>query len=340
MSAMLLGPKTAILQQDLESDSALQDALTFLAVSFGIAFIAEIPLLPGGNNTELVFGILAIGSALGFVWNVVFVILAWKIVGGTLARKKVIVATSYFSGVSTIIFLSFYLCGVGALKALDPVQFERLILLGAPTDLKSGGVQIYNALASLGFVATFAWIFCIWGAYRKLMETSKVRSAVALFLFLISIPILVLGQYAMVALVMPPHVPSDLVGRWHSLTRQTDTNGITKVHTLDYSFFAPEFKMLPAGTYKLLERHGSSNGKCFSVATRTEFGQLVVLGPTVELTPQQGSETKDDQCTGKHSETPIDLGKAEYQYEITRQSPWQLCLSDRFGKFCLTPEKQ
>ena len=332
MTALLLGPKTAILRQDLESDSALQDALTFLAISFGITFIAEIPFLPGGSSKELVFGILAIGSALAFVWNVVFLILAWKIVGGKLAGKKVIVATSYFSGVSTIIFLSFYLVAVGALKALDPVSYEQVIATGSATDLTSGGVQIFNTLALLGLLATFAWIFCIWGAYRELMQTSRLRSAVALLLFAISIPVLVFGQYLMVVLVMPPNVPGDLAGKWLSLTRQTDASGITKVDELDYSF--------AAGTYRIQERHGSYNGRCLVLTTRIESGQMDVLGSTLDLTPRQRTQSTDDQCTGRHVDTPQERTKAQYHFEITRQPPpWKLCLSDRFGQFCLTPEK-
>lgn len=108
MAALLLGPKTALLQHDLESDRSLQRAMTFLAISFAIAFIAQIPFLPDGHSIELTFGILAIQSALAFALNVVLAIVVWKIVGGKLLWKKVVVVTCYFSGVSTILFLSVF----------------------------------------------------------------------------------------------------------------------------------------------------------------------------------------------------------------------------------------
>src|SRR5579872_3281658 len=140
--ALVVAPKTTMLQQDLDSESALRDAMTFLAVSFGIAFIAELPLLAEGKNKELVFGVLAISSALAFAWNVAFLALAWKMVGAKLSMKKVIVATSYFSGVSTLIFLSFYLIAAGTLRILDPVAYEQMIATGA-ADAGNAAIAVF-----------------------------------------------------------------------------------------------------------------------------------------------------------------------------------------------------
>jgi hypothetical protein len=344
MVALLLGPKTAILNQDLESESALQQAMTFLAVSFGIAYIAQIPFLPSGQNAELIFGVLAVQSALAFSFNIVMLILAWKIVGGKLAWRKVIAATCYFSGVSTILFTAFYLIAAGAFKTLDPEGYQQF-MSGVVTDpgdlLKSGGLQAFVVLFGVAFLATYAWIFSVWGAYRQLMQLSKLRSGIALLLFTAFSPLLLLVQVLMaatIALSRPPPVPHDLIGQWQIIGR-TQANGIASADILMFTFAAPPYKILPAGNYAMSEARGSTNGKCMVTDQRAEYGLIVVKGSTMVLTPTKRTDSAKNECTGKSWEVPTNLGKAEYQYKINPgPTGWTLCLSNRFGQICLTPK--
>jgi hypothetical protein len=183
MTALLLSPKRAILQLDLESDSALSAAFVFLAVTCTLAFLAQIPLLPAENDKELLFGFLAVSSALVFALNVAAVILVFRVVGAKVAGTKIVVMSCYISGVSTFIFLVFNLISAGTLKILDSVDF-RQVISGSNPNPTSGESMIYLALLGLGLVATCAWIFCIWGAYRELMQLSRLRSGIALSLFL------------------------------------------------------------------------------------------------------------------------------------------------------------
>ena len=344
LSALLPGPKTAILQQDLESDTALQQALTFLSVSVALAYIAQIPFLPSGQNKELMFGILAIQSGLVFALNVGMVILVWRMVGAKGQPRKILIASCYFSGLSTIIFLAFSLLGAGAYKILDPVGFQQMVSGAIPDPLdqaKSGGYQVYIGMLTLGFLATYVWILAIWGAYRQMLQMSKRRSAVAFLLFTMLSPVLILAQmlmaYSLALSRTTPAVPNDLLGVWQA-QRQSDVNGIHFSENLILSLKSPEFRMLTTGSYVMTEMRGSTNGKCIMSISHREFGRLLVQGSSLVLAPWQRIESTTDGCTGKTTETKKDPQKMEFQYQINRAATgWTLCLNNRFGQVCLNP---
>jgi hypothetical protein len=344
--ALLPAPKSAVLALDLESDSALEEAFTFLAVSFGIAFLAQIPFFFDKENKELLFGILAVQSALAFALNVLLAVLAWKVVGGKLKWRKVVAATCYLSGVSTLLFLFFSLVGAGAFKVLDGVGYQQVMsgnVADAAGMMASGGFRIFAFCIGFGLVATYVWIFVVWGAYRELMQVSKGRSAVALILFVLFSPVLFLVQMAMSATVAQsggPAMPDDLVGEWQ-LVQQSDSGGVHSARSMLYTFSPPRWKMMRAGEYFLTDIHGSANGKCLISTMKQEFGQVSVQGSTMDLMPARRTETKKDQCAGVTVEAATDLSKTEYHYKINQEaSGWTLCLNDRFGQTCLTPKKQ
>ncbi len=344
--ALLLGPKSAVLAQDLESDSAVGQALTFLAVSFGIAFIAQIPFLPDKGNKELMFGVLAIQSALSFALNVAIVILAWRIVGARLAWKKVVVATCYFCGVSTILFLCVYLIAAGTFKALDPVGFQQVMssTVADPLEMwNSNGYKAFWALIGVALIVSYAWIFCVWGGYRQLLQVTRLRSAVALSLFVVLSPLLLLVQLLIGATFAPsrtgPVVPTDLVGLWQR-SLQTESHGIHSSEVLGYSFAAPESRMAPTGLYFMVKANSWAEGKCLIQSGQKEFGRLIVQGSSLTLVPQQRTQSAGNTCTGKSTEAPMNLSKTEYQFKVNQQPDGAtLCLTVRFGQTCLSPRK-
>jgi hypothetical protein len=345
LAAMVVGPKTAILQQDLETDSALQQGLTFLAVSFAIAFIAEIPFFPKNQNTELMFGYLAIASGLSFILNVVLVIACWKLVGGKLAWKKLIVATCYFCGVSTILYLGFSLFALGAFKVLDPIGCQQMLTntITDPIGFWHGiGFRVFLFLNSLAMVATFAWIYTIWGAYRELMQVSETRSAISLLVFSLVSPCLLVIQALMMYSTFEPRttpaVPNDLAGEWR-LSKQADANGFHMDYELSYKFSQPILSVMPVGNYKMEARQKFTSQKCFAEFSQEEQGVLAVQGSGVTLSPYYQTQFTDDRCRGKRSQTRMPLTKNEYQYKIDHGvTGWTLCLSNRLGEMCLLPK--
>jgi hypothetical protein len=346
MTALLLNPKKFILEQELESDSALQQALTFLAVSFGIAFIAQIPFIHGGQDKELVFGFLAIVSALTFVLNVALLIFSWKIVGGRLAWKKMLVATCYFSSVSTLLSLAFCLLGEGCFKLLDPVLYQQVLSGITFPDtgeiFHSAGYVILLIFNGVACCAVYLWIVLIWGAYRQLMQLNKLRSAIALFVFTVFSPFLLLAQLLMTYVILPangtPPVPSEVIGQWQAGS-QREMNGFRTNYSVTYSFTEPRFKMIPAGDFKIEEKFSADSDKCSMTRTTNESGWAVVHGSVITLTPYFGYQLFKDGCSGRSWGSKVKLNKIEYQYKINQQpAGWTLCMSGRYGQFCLLPK--
>jgi hypothetical protein len=345
--ALLGGPKSAVLALDLESDSALEEAFTFLAVSFGITFIAGIPFLLERQDKELFFGVLAVQSALSFVLNVALVAAAWKMVGAKLTWKKVVAVSCYFCGVSTILCLLFWLVGAGVFKIMDGVgykQFMSGVVVDSAGLMNSAGLKSFFVFAVLGILATYVWIVCVWGAYRELMQVSKGKSAVALVLFTVLSPLLFAVQIAMGMTAtqsnQSPAMPTDLAGQW-ALEQQSDSGGAHSTRSVLYSFSAPKSKMETLGYYELKDTRASANGKCLITVVKEEFGTAHVQDPTIDLIPAKRTDSRTDECTGRTNEAALDLRTTEYRYKINKDaSGWTLCLNDRFGDTCLTPKKQ
>jgi hypothetical protein len=346
MVALFVGPKRAILQMDLESDSATQEALTFLAVSFGIAFIAQIPFFADKQDKEVLFGYLAVVSAFSFAMNVAAAIVVWKIVGGKKEWKKVVLASCYAVGVSTLIFLAGFLIGAGTFKFLDPVAYPQAMsgVITDPQSLQeSGGLKVYLALTCLALLATYVWIWCFWGAYRELLQLSKQRSAVALLLYMAVSPWLILVQmlmmFAIVQLRAGPAVPKDLVGDWQAGLKY-GTGETNTIETMEFKFGPPSLRMLPMGEFLMIHRKFVTTGKCLVVMTQMEHGNLFVHESTMELVPYERKEGIDDPCAKRVWENPTPFKNSEYQYKIDEKSvPWTLCLSSRIAELCLKPKQ-
>ncbi len=341
MIDLLRDPRAFVEKLDLDSDSVLQDALTFLAISFGLTFIAEIPLLPDKQNKEIMFGIAAVQAALGFVVSVVLLDLSWRIVRGKLSFKKFVIVTCYFTGVSTLLFLMLALVAWGVFNSLDPLN-AALMRNGTqpdPVDLmRSAGFHAFWILLALGLVATFIWIFRIWGAYRDLNQTSKARSAVAFTIYMLLSP-LILGLQVLMGSSMytaaPTPFPAELVGQWE-LTKENRTGEIATHH-------AVSFKFDPNGYYMTLDTLGTTNGHCYTMVNNGSYGHATVVGSALTLHVQKHTETTDNNCNGTKSETAKELINDVYQFSI-RPNPeaegQQLCLMGHFGETCLNPKKQ
>jgi hypothetical protein len=349
--ALIGGPKRTVLALDLESDSALEEAFTFLAVSFGVAFLAQIPLLAdmqgvfGKVDKTTLFASLAVLSALAFVLNVVLLAVVWKIVGATPAWKKIVAISCYFCGVSTILFLLCLLLGTGVFKMMNPVEYKDFWNgVDTPDPEDSMGFKLFAGFSLLGLVGSCVWIVCVWGAYRELMKVSKGKSAMALILFTTLSPLLLFAQYALVGNLMQPNqspaMPSDLAGQW-VLEQCPDSSGANSTHSVIYTFTAPESRSDPLGFYKLSDTGTSVEGECLITVTKLESGTAEVHDPTIDLTPVRRTESRADQCTGRTSEVHPQLGVSQYRYKINKDaSGWTLRLNNRFGDTCLTPKKQ
>lgn len=338
---LLSAPKAFVAKKELASPTAIKKALTFLAISFGLAYIAQIPFLPETQNKELMFGVLAIGSAFGFILNIAVLAFSWKIVGGKLGWKKYVVATCYFSSVSTLLFLGVSLLAGGIFNILDPVLYKQ-VLAGFVVDPDdwSIGYKASLIILGIGFLAVYAWILGIWGAYRKLNHLSRLRSGIAFTVFVMLSPLVFLVETFMGSSTFLQHyayepLPAELVGSWETM-RQTNFDGVLLTERVGYKF-VPE-RIYFSSDWKL-----SANGRCIKTTQYGAWGRVTVQGSTLILTSKQRTEIIDDKCSGKRSERPMEPRKTVevYQYQIHKNvKSWELCLNGRFGEICLTPNKQ
>jgi hypothetical protein len=339
---LVSGPKAFIARRDLASPTAIRKALTFAGLSFGLAFIAQVPLLAEKQDKEWMFGVLAIQAALGFLLNVAILALSWRLVGGRLAWKKFIAVTCYFSGISTLLFVGVSLLAAGAFNLLDSVHFKQM-LNGAALDpdelLASLGFRVYLVIVGVGLLAVYTWIFFIWGAYRELNRLSKLRSGIALAIFLTLSPFQLLIGLLMNASAVPLHpgtkptLPAELAGTWLR-KREATSGGVHSGELITYAFF-------PGDTYFIIATTGSTNGRCLRMTTRRERGRVTAEGSMLAFTPRERSEVTDDGCSGRKWEANLELAKEVCRYELHRRTTgWELCLAGRFGETCLTPGKQ
>jgi len=339
MIELLRNPREFIRKLDLDSDSAQQDALTFLAISFGLAFIAQIPLLPGKANPGILFGASAVIAGLAFVVEVALLALSWKIVGGRLSFKKFLIVNCYFTSVSSLLFLMVELVAFGVCQVLDPATAHAVFHgpMPDPVDaLRSEGVKALFLVLALGIVAVFVWIFFIWRAYRELNRVSKFRSAVAFVLFLVFSSIVLALQLLMGASLSPTTetpFPTELVGVWETPPPQGPSFPLYPTGVA-YSFD-------PQGYYHSIDSKAVSNGHCVTTTVDMEWGHASVKGSMLTLHPFSRTESIDGSCPGKKTEAAKNLTNEEFQFAI-RQSPegQQLCLMGRYGENCLIPRKR
>src|SRR5215471_4551402 len=339
MIELLRDPRGFIEKIDLDSDDALKEALTFLAISFGLVFIAEIPLLPQKQSKEILFGVSAVLAAVSFSVSVLLLLVSWKIVGGKLTFKKFVTVSSYFTGVSSLLLLIFTFLGVGIFNSIDPENAQLLRNDGwaDPVDLmKSAGYRGLWLAIGLGYVVAFIWIFRIWRTYRELNAVSRARSALAFLIFALLSPVAIalqLGMAASLSGATPPPFPAELAGQWE-LTRDSRSNDVA-VHN------AMMFHFDPKGYYVNLISKGTTNGKCYVMISDGSYGHATVSGSNLTLHVEKHTETTDDKCNNTKSEFAKDTINEMYQYTI-RQSPegQQLCLTGKLGEACMKPAKQ
>ena len=334
---LLTNPKRFVAQLDLESETVLQEALTFLAVTFGLSFIAQLPLIAQGQNKEVLFGVSAVLTAMGFVLNLLVLALSWKIVGGHIALRKVVVYSCYFGSVSTVIALACTLMGVAIFKGFDPAMASQVFGGVAPDSvdlMKSTGYLSFLGMFGIGLLLVFVWLFCVWGAYRELTGVGRLRSGIAFVIFVVLGTVSMMLQIVMAGSMSPASkttFPASLVGDWE-VRSVKQSNGTATSDIATYHFD-------PAGNYIIVASQGTSNGRCLTVVADNSFGHATVEGSSLTLHVQQHKEVVDDGCSGKKSETPRGTENQVYQFSLQQSREGQrLCLTGRFGEMCLAPK--
>ena len=340
---LLSGPKTFIAKLDFDAPTALQDALTFIAVSFGAAFLLGIPLLQDKQNKELLFGVLAVQAALGLLLTIGITVAVWKLVGGKFDWRKFLIATCYFCGVSTLLWAALELIGMGAAIIVDPTHYQQLMSGSAgidPTEvIRSSAFIIFACMTCAGIIAVYAWGFCVWAAYRTIAGVSKMRSGAAFIIFAILTPFvlaieaLIAGAGGGVTYHRNPPLPNNLVGEW-TMQRESDAGSTHELRKVLYRFYTDN-------GYYIVDITRYTTGKCVKLVADNMVGFAGVDGHSLTLIQKTHTRETKDSCSDQNSKVNAELSTNVYQYRVDeRPTGWELCLGDRFGETCYAPRKQ
>jgi len=208
---LLSGPKRFLADRRATHGTSLDaGAVRFLAISFLLTVLVELPLARGNLLFELVADAAFVTVlALLFGW---VVYIAWRLVRTAAPMHQVFAIHFYLSGVLKLLATAWYLAVRGLLRS-DPALYEEILtraergdLLWAATNAERlSGYRMGQMVALIflcGLGATFLWVVVGWGAYRQLTGVSRARSLLAFLLFsIICIPVYIITVLLAAALV-------------------------------------------------------------------------------------------------------------------------------------------
>ena len=217
-------PKRFVRKRNKINDEALTEALTFLAITFGLSLILTSPLRSEGVNLSQHVAARGLLIVLAVTVNAAVLRLSWKLVGGKAHFLKVLIPFCYFYAVGNLFLDVTHLLALGVAKFWDP-EFYKLIVehfrkksflqsseaeayvTGLLGDAQSGHFTkalvfiTFVIISQSGWVAFLVWMMAGWGAFREVTGLSKERSLAAGVIFLVlAILVFFFSFYAYVAL--------------------------------------------------------------------------------------------------------------------------------------------
>jgi hypothetical protein len=190
------GPKTFLATATVYTAENLARAFSFFAILYVVVNLLFVFLFPQDVGLEklvifnIVYTIVFAGLAL------LVLQLCWLIVGARPPLRRMLLGFLYVVGIGILIqavFLSAWVMiahpldetvaafdRLSALEASDPSAAERF--LESHPYLMLQVVGLVGAFAAY-LLADLAWFIAVWGAFRQLAATGRVRSGLALILF-------------------------------------------------------------------------------------------------------------------------------------------------------------
>jgi len=202
LARLLLRPKRFLATRSLGRRGDLVDALVFFAVSTALAEWLLIVEWPGKSWLLFVSGVSV--GALGALVLSIPLYLAWRVAGADREYGRVLTVLSYQT---SVVHMGLGLSGFLFFTSINFTSPDRLRRVRDA--IAEGGVggtlrNDVNALLTttgwetvspylfLFFVALLAWMIASWGAYRRALALSRMRSLIAftLTVLLASTPVL------------------------------------------------------------------------------------------------------------------------------------------------------
>jgi TIR domain len=203
LARLIVHPKRYLAARALGRRRDSIDAIVFLAVSTVIAVWLAIAEWPGMSWLLFVSGISVAFIATLFLSFPLY--LAWRIAGSGRAYGRVLTVLSYQS---SIVHVGLGLSGLiffGGINISDPgylLRVRQVIVEQGVGGTLSNDINALSTtagwIAVIPYVLVFncvllAWLISSWGAYRRALGLSRIRSLVAfaLTVLIVSVPILI-----------------------------------------------------------------------------------------------------------------------------------------------------
>lgn len=207
---LVSGPKRFLAERLARPGATAAEGLQFLAISFGLMFVLQLPLARSNPLTELI-GDISFFSGYMLLYGCA-VLLAWRLVGAAAPVYRYFMIHFYISGVLRLILAVTYVVARGILRS-DPAAYEEVMASLVNGDIMWGtrhidrifgsrALQLSTLVLLGGLGAMLVWVVVSWGAYRQLSGMSKFRSLLAFLLFcVICVPVYILTTLIAAALI-------------------------------------------------------------------------------------------------------------------------------------------
>ncbi len=203
---VFVAPKTEIVAKCRGEESAVPDALVFLGVSQLVLY----PLVQGSTGPHSAFWDTALRAVsvgiIGGLATLAVLALAWRIIGARLKFSELIVAYCYMLGVFSVISSVLSLAVIRMFAEFYPKTYRAWIdflaqaksltfseaFSPSPEAVESirklqemPGYFLFLMIVVIAFWMALLWLFFAWGTFRQLASVSRLRSFIALAIFLL-----------------------------------------------------------------------------------------------------------------------------------------------------------
>ena len=239
---VFVAPKTEIVAKCRGEESAVPDALVFLGVSQLVLY----PLVQGSTGPHSAFWDTALRAVslgiLGGLATLAVLALAWRIIGARLKFSELIVAYCYMLGVFSVISSVLSLAVIRMFAEFYPKTYRAMIDFQAQAQsltfseafsrspppeaaestralLAMPGYFLFSMIVVIAFWMALLWLFFAWGTFRQLASVSRLRSFIALAIFLLLwLPVQMIQAFAIMQSSTQDHSgsspPSVRVEEW------------------------------------------------------------------------------------------------------------------------------
>lgn len=190
------GPKTFLRGASAYNSENLARAFSFFVIIYVLVNLLFVFLVPREVETNaliafsVAYTVLLFGASLGLLQ------LAWIVVGARPPLRRVMLCYLFFIGIATLIQMVLI---VGMYMAVHPIneviplmdRYDALYLedpVAADEFLMENpslAMRMFAVLAVLGLylVLDVAWVVIVWGAFRELAGTGRLRSGLAMTIY-------------------------------------------------------------------------------------------------------------------------------------------------------------